>query len=128
VSDTPPAAAADLQQKYRQLLELAPLATALAGLPPSAGRLFTEEQVEGRALTLRIAMRWAKSLADEASGGDPQKYRQMIDLLPVTIALAGLPPSEARLFGEEQIEARSMTARSAFKVARSTAREYLGGS
>ena len=35
-----------------------------------------------------------------------QKYRQFLDLLPLTLSLAGLPPSEARLFGEEQIEAR----------------------
>ena len=35
-----------------------------------------------------------------------QKYRQFLDLLPLTLSLAGLPTSEGRLFGEEQIEAR----------------------
>ena len=38
-----------------------------------------------------------------------QKYRQFLDLLPLTIALAGLPPSEGRLFGEDQIEGRGIT-------------------
>ena len=47
-------------------------------------------------------------MADQpASSNDlQQKYRQFLDLLPLTITLAGLPPSEGRLFGEEQIEAR----------------------
>jgi hypothetical protein len=57
-----------------------------------------------------------------------QKYRQFLDLLPLTLALAGLPASEGRLFGEEQIEARAITVRLAYKVARNTAKECLGGS
>ena len=63
-----------------------------------------------------------------ASGDLQQKYRQFLDLLPLTISLAGLPPSEGRLFGEEQIEARAITLRYAYRVARSTAKECLGGS
>ncbi len=120
--------AGDLQQKYRQFLELAPLATALAGLPVSVGRLYQEDQIEGRAMTARIAFRVARNVAEEVSGGDPQRYRQYLDLLPVTLALAGLPPSEGRLFNEEQIEARAMTVRAAYRVARGAAKEYLGGS
>jgi hypothetical protein len=57
-----------------------------------------------------------------------QKYRQFLDLLPLTISLAGLPASEGRLFSEEQIEARAITVRLAYKVARNTAKECLGGS
>jgi hypothetical protein len=57
-----------------------------------------------------------------------QKYRQFLDLLPLTITLAGLPPSEGRLFGEEQIEARAITFRVAYRVARNVAKECLGGS
>jgi hypothetical protein len=57
-----------------------------------------------------------------------QKYRQFLDLLPLTLSLAGLPPSEGRLFGEEQIEARGITVRAAFRVARTVARDCLGGS
>jgi hypothetical protein len=57
-----------------------------------------------------------------------QKYRQFLDLLPLTLALAGLPPSEARLFGEEQMEARAITIRAAYRVARTVAKDCLGGS
>ena len=57
-----------------------------------------------------------------------QKYRQFLDLLPLTIALAGLPTSEGRLFGEDQIEGRGITVRVAYRVARNVAKECLGGS
>jgi hypothetical protein len=57
-----------------------------------------------------------------------QKYRQFLDLLPLTISLAGLPSSEGRLFSEDQIEARAITIRAAYRVARTVARECLGGS
>ncbi len=69
-------------------------------------------------------------MADPATGANDlqQKYRQFLDLMPLTISLAGLPPSENRLFGEEQIEARAITMRLAYKVARNLARECLGGS
>jgi hypothetical protein len=49
-------------------------------------------------------------------------------LLPLTIALAGLPPSEGRLFGEDQIEGRGITVKVAYRVARNVAKECLGGS
>ena len=57
-----------------------------------------------------------------------QKYRQFLDLLPLTLSLAGLPPSEGRLFSEEQMEARAITVRAAYRVARNTAKECLSGS
>lgn len=57
-----------------------------------------------------------------------QKYRQFVDLLPLTLAIAGLPTSEGRLFGEDQMEARAISIRLAYKVARSVAKECLGGS
>ena len=57
-----------------------------------------------------------------------QKYKQFLDLLPLTISLAGLPTSETRLYSEEQIEARAITVRYAYKVARTLARDVLGGS
>lgn len=126
MSDAP--SAGDLQQRYRQFLDLTPLATALAGLPPSGVRLLGEDQIEARSLTLRTAFKAARSLADEMGGGDPQRYRQFLDLLPLAVALSGLPVSEARLFGEDQIDARVMTVRTAIKTARATAKECLGGS
>jgi hypothetical protein len=57
-----------------------------------------------------------------------QKYRQFLDLLPLTISLAGLPTSEGRLFSEEQMEARGITIKAAYRVARAIARDCLGGS
>ena len=66
---------------------------------------------------------------DATSAADlQQKYRQFLDLMPMTVALAGLPPSEHRLFSEEQLEARAITMRLAYKVARNVAKECLGGS
>jgi hypothetical protein len=56
-----------------------------------------------------------------------QKYRQFLDLLPLTLSLAGLPVSETRLFSEEQIEGRAITVKAAYRVARTTVRECLGG-
>jgi hypothetical protein len=69
-------------------------------------------------------------VADQPTGANDlqQKYRQFLDLMPLTLALAGLPASETRLFSEEQIEARAITVRLAYRVARSTARECLSGS
>lgn len=57
-----------------------------------------------------------------------QKYRQFLDLLPLTMALAGLPTSENRLYSEEQMEARATTVRAAYRVARNTVKDCLGGS
>jgi hypothetical protein len=57
-----------------------------------------------------------------------QRYRQFLDLMPLTISLAGLPVSEVRLFNEEQMEARAITIRAAYRVARATAKECLSGS
>ena len=69
-------------------------------------------------------------MADQPNAANDlqQKYRQFLDLLPLTIAMAGLPPSEGRLFGEEQIEARGITFKAAYRVARTVAKECLGGS
>ncbi len=69
-------------------------------------------------------------MADPATGTSDvqQKYRQFLDLMPLTISLAGLPTSEGRLFSEDQLEARAITVRLAYKVARNLARECLGGS
>ena len=69
------------------------------------------------------------AVADQPNANDlQQKYRQFLDLLPLTISLAGLPTSEGRLYNEEQIDARGMTIRAAYRVARNVARECLGGS
>lgn len=61
---------------------------------------------------------------------DPQeqqrRYRELLDLMPLTLALAGLPPSEpGKYFSEEQIETRIYVLRHAFKAARNFAREVV---
>ncbi len=67
-------------------------------------------------------------MADQPAAADllQAKYKQFLDLLPLTITLAGLPHSEGRLFGEEQIEARGITIKAAYRVARTIAKECLG--
>ena len=69
-------------------------------------------------------------MSDQATGGSDlqQKYRQFLDLLPLTLSLSGLPTSEGRLYSEEQMEGRAITVRLAYKVARNLAKECLGGS
>lgn len=68
-------------------------------------------------------------MAEPTSPADlQQKYKQFLDLLPLTLSLAGLPASEGRLFSEEQIEARAITVRAAYRVARSAVKDCLGGS
>lgn len=55
-----------------------------------------------------------------------RRYREFIDLLPLTIALAGLSKSEGqRNFTTDQLEARSHVVHNAFKIARQLAREVV---
>ena len=62
----------------------------------------------------------------EAIEQQKQRYREFLDLLPLTLELAGLPRSEhSRYFTEEQIEARLFTIRHAIKAARLVAREAV---
>jgi hypothetical protein len=61
---------------------------------------------------------------------DPQElqrnYKEFLDLLPLTLALAGLPESErGKYFTEEQIEARTFTLKHAYKAARQAARDAI---
>jgi hypothetical protein len=72
----------------------------------------------------------ANPVSEQPNAGSDlqQRYRQFLDLMPLTLSLAGLPTSEGRLFTEEQIEARAITIRAAYRVARATAKECLSGS
>ena len=55
-----------------------------------------------------------------------RRYQEFLDLLPLTIALAGLPTSEqGKYLSDEQIEARVFTVRHALKHAREFAREVV---
>lgn len=58
-----------------------------------------------------------------------RRYKEFLDLLPLTLALAGLPDSEqGRYFTAEQIESRVFTIKHAYKSARQLAREAVSGS
>lgn len=56
-----------------------------------------------------------------AESGDrqQQKVREFMSLLPLTLAVAGLPDAEhGKHFNEGQMDARATTIRTAYKVAR----------
>jgi hypothetical protein len=55
-----------------------------------------------------------------------RRYREFLDLMPLTTAIAGLPPSEGAInFSADQMEVRSHTLFVAFKFARLLLREVL---
>jgi hypothetical protein len=55
-----------------------------------------------------------------------RNYREFLDLLPLTLSLAGLPTSETgKYYTEDQIEARLFTIKHAFRAARSVVRECV---
>lgn len=64
--------------------------------------------------------------ASQAAGDTQRRYREFLDLLPLTLALAGLPESErGRYFTEEQIETRLAAIRHAWRAARQITRECV---
>ncbi len=55
-----------------------------------------------------------------------RRYREFLDLLPLTIAIAGLATSEGgRNFTTEQLEARAQILINAFRLSRQVARESI---
>ncbi|HVU90418.1 MAG TPA: hypothetical protein VHD36_24045 [Pirellulales bacterium] len=56
-----------------------------------------------------------------------RRYREFLDLLPLTVAIAGLPLSDTRSFTGEQMEARARVLTNAFKLARQAVRESIRG-
>jgi hypothetical protein len=55
-----------------------------------------------------------------------RRYKEFLDLLPLTLSLAGLPSSEqGKYLSDEQIEARVYTIRHALKHAREFAKEVV---
>ncbi|WP_145029879.1 hypothetical protein [Caulifigura coniformis] len=55
-----------------------------------------------------------------------RRYKEFMDLLPLTLALAGLPTSESgRYYTEEQIETRVFAIKHAHKAAKSLVREIV---
>lgn len=48
-----------------------------------------------------------------------QKAKEFMSLLPLTLAIAGLPEGDpGKIFTESQLEARATSIRSAYKIAR----------
>ena len=57
-----------------------------------------------------------------------RRYREFLDLMPLTTAIAGLPASEGSFnYNPDQMEVRAQTLLAAFKVARQMARDVLSG-
>ncbi len=55
-----------------------------------------------------------------------RRYREFIELMPLTINIAGLPPSEGPFnFSADQMEIRIHTLAGAFKLARQLVRESV---
>ena len=53
-------------------------------------------------------------------------YREFLDLIPLTIEIAGLPRSESgRYYTEDQLESRLITLRHAYRFSRQVARECI---
>jgi hypothetical protein len=56
-----------------------------------------------------------------------RRYREFLDLMPLTVAIAGLPSNEGlRSFSVEQLEARAQVMVTSFKLARVAVREAIG--
>jgi hypothetical protein len=55
-----------------------------------------------------------------------RKYREFMDLLPLTLAIAGLSQNEGtRTFTSEQLDLRAQAVNNAFKFSRQVVREAL---
>jgi hypothetical protein len=58
-------------------------------------------------------------MSTETPDRQQQKVREFMSLLPLTLAVAGLPDCEAgKHFNEGQMEARATTLKAAYKIAR----------
>ncbi len=57
-----------------------------------------------------------------------RRYREFLDLMPLTVALAGLPTSQPpHNYNQDQLELRAHTLAIAHKLARQLAREVISG-
>lgn len=55
-----------------------------------------------------------------------RRYKEFIDLMPLTLTIAGLPISEiGKYFNEEQMELRVNTLQRAYKQARNMVRDVI---
>jgi hypothetical protein len=57
-----------------------------------------------------------------------RRYREFLELLPLTVNIAGLPPSAGAInFNADQMEVRAHTLAIAYKLARQVAKESIAG-
>lgn len=65
-------------------------------------------------------------MSAEAADQKQVKVREFMSLLPLTLAIAGLPECEAgKHFNEGQMDARATTLKSAYKIARQIIMEVV---
>ena len=58
-------------------------------------------------------------MSTESPDRQQQKVREFMSLLPLTLAIAGLPDCEpGKYFNEGQMDARATTIKTAYKIAR----------
>lgn len=66
------------------------------------------------------------SEGNQAAADQQRRYREFLELLPLTMTLAGLPNSEhGKYYNEEQIELRANTLQRAYKAARALVRDVI---
>ena len=67
-----------------------------------------------------------RSVSEQNQAEMQRRYKQFLDLLPLTLTLAGLPPSEpGRYYGVEQIETRLFAVRHAYQAAKTLINEVV---
>ena len=66
------------------------------------------------------------SSADTTAADQQRRYREFLDLMPLTINIAGLPTSDiGKYYTEEQMETLICALRHEFKMARQFAHEQV---
>jgi hypothetical protein len=72
---------------------------------------------------------WSKKAMSTDDDALKRRYREFMELLPLTLALAGLSSNEGnRAFTSEQLELRTQAIGNAFKFARQAVREAVKAS
>ena len=66
------------------------------------------------------------SEANTQAADQQRRYKEFLDLLPLTMMLAGLPASDiGKYFNEEQMELRASAIQRAYKQSRNLVREIV---
>jgi hypothetical protein len=64
--------------------------------------------------------------ANAQAADQQRRYKEFLDLLPLTITLAGLPHSDVgKYYSEEQLELRANAIQRAYKLARTVVRDVV---